>query len=61
MMTSVALLPAVASALRAVALRTVALRAETLRADALSAAAAAFGIFGGFQIMDFDVFLVFHN
>ena len=51
-MTMVAIRPFVA------ALRTDSRRAETLRA-ALGADA-AFGVFGGFQIMNFDGFLFFH-
>jgi hypothetical protein len=44
-------------ALRTEPLRAVSLRTERLR---LGAVAAAFGVFGGFQIANFDVFLVFH-
>jgi hypothetical protein len=54
-------------ALAFVALRTVTLRpdtlcAEALRAEALRAVTAALGVFGRFEVMNFDVFLFFtHN
>jgi hypothetical protein len=49
-------------ALRTVTLRTVTLCAEALRAEALRAVTAALGVFGRFEVMNFDVFLFFtHN
>ena len=59
-------LMAVAVTLGSRALRPDTLRAETLRSEALCTralcpVATALGVFGGFQIMNFDVFLVLHN
>jgi hypothetical protein len=52
--------PLGAVALRADALCSEPLGSEALSADSLGAVAAAFGVLGGFQVVDFDVFLVFH-
>jgi hypothetical protein len=49
-------------ALRAVTLCAVTLRTVTLRTVTLRTVTATFGVFGGLQILNFDVFLVFrHN